>query len=253
MVARVPGLGGYPLFTNKHDRANYPGDGVNRIIADLTGVGTTIGGGLTLRDSGAGTPTILKLGDGRLRVLHDTGGSGVAIAGIDTNDTLGFAMDNGVHCGGQFHIPSGASGLEDSGDEMVFGFASAFNSTLDSVATNLWVRFIYDSVSGTIKAYFESDDGTTDDDDNDTGFAVTAGVGFNVHVICEQVPVGGTRYASCVITDASGLSYEVRTSMNGLAAATMVQPCWWVARGNNAEATSAFVQHELWWTEKKAV
>jgi hypothetical protein len=50
-------------------------------------------------------------------------------------------------------------------DRLVVGLASARNATLDSVAGHLWFR-----VEGANhNILWESDDGTTDDDDNDTG------------------------------------------------------------------------------------
>lgn len=60
---------------------------------------------------------------------------------------------------------TGAGGQLAATDKIVFGFASAHNATLDSVATNAW--FLLTGANHNI--YAETDDGTTDDDDNDTG------------------------------------------------------------------------------------
>ena len=47
---------------------------------------------------------------------------------------------------------------------LTIGLASAFNATLDSVATNLWFRYI-----ASLVPVIEGDDGTTDTDDQATG------------------------------------------------------------------------------------
>jgi hypothetical protein len=60
---------------------------------------------------------------------------------------------------------TGAGGQLAATDKIVIGLASAHNGTLDSIATNAWFLL----TGGNRNIYVESDDGTTDDDDNDTG------------------------------------------------------------------------------------
>lgn len=55
--------------------------------------------------------------------------------------------------------------------ESVFGLASANNTTLDSVATNAWFKVIS---SANTALLYESDDGTTDDNDNDASTVLVA-------------------------------------------------------------------------------
>jgi len=63
---------------------------------------------------------------------------------------------------------TGTSGFLGSGDVLVFGLESAYNATLDSVATNCWFKIIGDGADAP-EILWETDDGTTDDDDNNTG------------------------------------------------------------------------------------
>jgi hypothetical protein len=60
---------------------------------------------------------------------------------------------------------TGAGGLFAAGDKLVMGFASARNATLDNVVTNAWFMF----AGANHNIYTESDDGTTDTDDQDSG------------------------------------------------------------------------------------
>lgn len=63
---------------------------------------------------------------------------------------------------------TGAGGELGDGDAIVIGLASARNATLDNVAAHAWFR-LQGSASPNKNILVESDDGTTDDDDNDTG------------------------------------------------------------------------------------
>lgn len=60
---------------------------------------------------------------------------------------------------------TGAGGAFAAGDKFVCGLASDRNATLDSVVTNAWFRF----EGANHNILVETDDGTTDNDDNDTG------------------------------------------------------------------------------------
>lgn len=62
---------------------------------------------------------------------------------------------------------TGTSGVLGTGDNLVIGLAAAHNATLDSNTLNAWFRSIGDADN--LNLLWESDDGTTDDDDNDTG------------------------------------------------------------------------------------
>lgn len=60
---------------------------------------------------------------------------------------------------------TGAGGLFAAGDKLVMGLASNRNATLDNVTTNAWFMF----TGANHNIYVESDDGTTDTDDTDSG------------------------------------------------------------------------------------
>ena len=60
---------------------------------------------------------------------------------------------------------TGEGGALGANDKFVFGIGSARNATLDSMTLNAWFRF--EGANNNI--LFEADDGTTDDDDNDSG------------------------------------------------------------------------------------
>lgn len=65
-----------------------------------------------------------------------------------------------------------------TGDDLfVAGVASARNATLDSVVTHAWIR-----AEGTVDLLWETDDGTTDDDDNDTGLDLTDDAFFKIRI-----------------------------------------------------------------------
>jgi hypothetical protein len=66
-----------------------------------------------------------------------------------------------------------------TGTELVFGVGSARNDTTDSVAANAWFKMV--GASSTTAVYVETDDGSVDDDDNDTG--ETLGTSFKRFVI----------------------------------------------------------------------
>lgn len=63
--------------------------------------------------------------------------------------------------------------------KLAFGFASARNDTLDSVANNAWFL-----LAGDGNLLVESDDATTDDDDNDTGVDITAATWYDFAIDC---------------------------------------------------------------------
>ncbi len=69
-------------------------------------------------------------------------------------------------------------------ERVVIGLASDRNATLDDIATNAWIR----AEGANLNIYWETDDGTTDDDDNDTGVNYAADTFFVVRI---EVHYGG--------------------------------------------------------------
>lgn len=72
---------------------------------------------------------------------------------------------------------TGTSDTLGTGDNIVFGVAADHNATLDSNTLHAWFRVIGDA-DGDLDILWESDDGTTDDDDNDTGSDLPEGQYF---------------------------------------------------------------------------
>lgn len=69
---------------------------------------------------------------------------------------------------------TGTSGELGAGDIIVFGLASARTAVLDDIAEHAWFRLQGDGANKNI--LYETDDGTTDNDDNDTGIDWEANV-----------------------------------------------------------------------------
>lgn len=77
-----------------------------------------------------------------------------------------------INCGLIFETRLALSVLTTTGTEKaqaIWGLASADNATSDSVATALWFK-----TEGDANVYWESDDTSTNDDDNDTGIDMVA-------------------------------------------------------------------------------
>lgn len=55
--------------------------------------------------------------------------------------------------------------------ELLMGFAGDHNDTADSVVTNAWFKIV--DTTASLGVVIEGDDGTNDDDDNDTGITLT--------------------------------------------------------------------------------
>lgn len=96
-------------------------------------------------------------------------------------DQLPFRMDQGlvIEFGAKIHtIPSSEAGTELP--EIELGLASAHNATSDTVGTNAWFKMVGDDAN----VYWETDDGNTDDDDNDTGVDAVADVFHVFRIDC---------------------------------------------------------------------
>jgi hypothetical protein len=80
---------------------------------------------------------------------------------------------------------TGTSGFLGSGDVLLFGVASAYNATLDSVTTHAWLKVIGDGADAP-EILWETDDGTTDDDDNDSGAVLAEATWLHFKIVFEQ-------------------------------------------------------------------
>jgi hypothetical protein len=75
--------------------------------------------------------------------------------------------------------------LPTANEDLVIGFASAYNATIDSVANNAWIKLAGASLS----VVLESDDATTDNDDKapDTAFTLTAATMYEFKISMSAV------------------------------------------------------------------
>jgi hypothetical protein len=117
--------------------------------------------------------------------------------------------------------PAGATMSADQ--RIVVGLGSAYNSTLDSVATNAWFRF----EGANLNILTESDDGTTDDDDNDSGIDWVKGTYMNLTIDCSSLSAVRFKVNSAWIAATLDLS--------GVAANTLVQPLFVIQRDAGTE------------------
>lgn len=129
-------------------------------IDDFDGVALDTNRWNVVDTSAAGTPTnsILDAANGQLRLLLDNT-SEAQTYGINKNDLLM------VHPASEPVLEFGfTTSLDIAANEVVVcGLGSTHNNTFDSIASNAWFR-----LDGDADILVETDDGTTNDDDNDT-------------------------------------------------------------------------------------
>lgn len=117
--------------------------------------------------SAAGTPTmdyVASFRNGAYRITHDATSEAQKLT-LYWGDHLIIPATRAwiFECGVSFNYPAAAAFSADQ--RAVFGMASARNATLDSIVSNAWFR-----VEGAdLSIFTESDDGTTDTDDRDSG------------------------------------------------------------------------------------
>lgn len=120
--------------------------------------------------SAAGSPTTdyVANADGGNYVLKFDTTNEVETLSLYFGDHLFLDVVKRPVFGARFKIEpdvTGGGGLFAAGDKLVCGLGSARNATLDNMTTNLWIM----SAGANLNLYAESDDGTTDSDDVDTG------------------------------------------------------------------------------------
>ncbi len=135
--------------------------------------------------SAAGAPTLAYVTtvDGVFQILLDVGTSEVETAGIDYADLLAFdSQGQGVY---DFFVKvtRGVGGFL-STDKIVIGLASAYNADFDAITNSLWFMAVL--ASGTAGSpgnwYVENDDGTHENDDVDTGYALTDAIWWGLRI-----------------------------------------------------------------------
>lgn len=105
----------------------------------------------------------------------------------------------------------------------VIGFASAFSAVLDDTTTNCWFR-----VEGaSLNILTESDDGTTDDDDNDSGIDLVDGALTVFEIDASDL--------SGVLFYVNGVQAGDPLDMSAITSSTPVQPIVMMQRDDGAE------------------
>jgi hypothetical protein len=142
-----------------------------RVLEDFDfPAGSTLPARFTTQDtSAAGAPTLDYVSDelcGAFELTHDNIN--------EVQDLTLYQGDNFSLEAGELNIVAFRVKLDEdtsqalaAGDRLVVGVASARNATLDNIVTNAWFRLEGDGASR--EWLYESDDGTTDDDDNASG------------------------------------------------------------------------------------
>lgn len=78
---------------------------------------------------------------------------------------------------------TGAGGTLAASDKIVIGLANDRNATLDSIAINAWFLL----AGANLNIYVETDDGTTDTDDKDTGIDYVDGTYLTLEIDCSNL------------------------------------------------------------------
>lgn len=170
----------------------------------------------------------------------DVSSAGTPTADYDADAAAGtytFAHDNtdeaqiiGLYGGDNRSIPAAGQPifqarvkLTPGGDTMsadqrfVVGLCSDVNTTLDSVATHAWFR-----VEGAnLNLLYESDDGTTDDDDNDSGVDIAKGTFITLRIDLTDL----SRVSFQVNAEAGAGFVEVGTTDMSAASGTLQVVC----------------------------
>jgi hypothetical protein len=185
--------------------------------------GDTIPAGLKATKTGASTNNTVDYvsgADGQFALTHSADSEAQTMR-VDNGDSLWVNLSKTPIVAIRAKI--NFAGATFSADQRaVFGIGSAYNATLNDVATNAWFR-----VEGAdLSIFIESDDGVTDDDDNDSGIDIVDDT-FTLFEID--------------FTDLSAVTFFVdgvgagELDMSGLSADTVVQPLVAIQRDAGAE------------------
>lgn len=124
---------------------------------------------------------------------------------------------------------TGTSGFLGSGDVFLFGVASAYNATLDNVATNAWLKIIGDGADAP-EILWETDDGATDDDDNNSGAVLVEATWLHLKI---EFASSGTAVRFYIDTSGGSLpNWRSATVVSGALAAASgnVQPIIYLSK-----------------------
>lgn len=157
----------------------------------------------TKRDtSEAGAPTLVGVAGGGWALAMDNTNE-VQVIGFDTNDVLGFDIDDLVRVEWRAKVDTTPA----ASVTMLMGVGSAYNATADSVSANAWFR-----LQGSAALLAESDDGTNDNDDKATGISLSTtykrfAIDFATGILTKSPPnasVGGKGNVLFYVEDTLG-------------------------------------------------
>lgn len=166
-----------------------------------------------------------SVANGVYRLTHSSDNENQTMR-LDNGDSLLINMSKGPIF--RARVKLNIAGPTMSADQRaVIGLSSAYNATLDNVTTNAWFR-----VEGAnLNIFVESDDGTTDTDDQDSGVDYADNVYQIFEIDCTSLSAIYFR-----IYDANGVLQGVaKTAMAALAANTLVQPIVAIQRDAGTE------------------
>lgn len=192
----------------------------------LGDVGQALGRPWVYTETGVSTnPTgdfVSGVGDGVFRLLHSADSEAQTMR-VDWGDTLMINMSKKPRI--EVRAKIDFAGANFSADQRaVLGLASAYNATLDNIATNAWFR-----VEGAnLNILIESDDGTLDDDDNDTTLDLVDNAWTIFEIDCSDL--------DNVTFRVNGTQVAQRLDMGALTANTWVQPVIAIQRDAGTEA-----------------
>jgi hypothetical protein len=167
--------------------------------------------------------THVTAGFGGEYTLTHSGDSEAQMMKVDFDDHL--PIDIQRPCFFETRLKINFAGAAFSADQrFVAGFAAAYNATLDSTVTNCWFRI----EGASLNILIESDDGTTDTDDVDSGVDIVDNTYIVLRIeVVNEIPIFYVNGATVTQTGAT---------LAALAAATGVQPIVCIQRDAGTEA-----------------
>ena len=190
----------------------------------LGDVGQTIPAGLVATKTGTSTNNTVDYvagSDGKYALTHSADSEAQTMR-VDGGDTLAINMSKKPKI--EIRAKINFAGATFSADQRaVFGLSSAYAAALDDATTNAWFR-----VEGaSLNILIESDDGTTDDDDNDSGIDLVDDTFVVFEIDCSDL--------SAVKFYVDGVPASSDLDMSALSANTLVQPIVAIQRDAGTE------------------
>jgi hypothetical protein len=150
----------YAVTPNKRNVADYV-----FFVDDFIGPAVDETNAWSLNDtSSAGAPTHAMLADETAVELALANNDELEVCGYDFGDKLIFDIDTLNTFVARFKVSTITTA-----EEAIIGMGAAWNDTLNSNAAHAWFK-----LAATMDLLVESDDGTNDNDDEDTGIDLTA-------------------------------------------------------------------------------